>query len=370
MSIFKTRRKEIEYCTFCPKMCRFSCPVANATARETHTPWGRMTILHFVNDGKQEFNREVVVNTYKCLTCMLCNTYCEHKIDVPGTMLDARAAAVQMQIIPREVQEYRTSFLEHNNPVGEDLLSRLRGIVPKSLFNAGAQVGYFASCGNIYNYPNVITDTFKVFEALGIDYVAVHDGQIQCSGYTLNVLGLTKDYKLHAQRVADELQKYKTVIAADPSDAYELKFRYKEIGVDLAPQVLHISEFLMPFFEQNKVPIKTPFPKKVIWHDPCYLGRYLGVYEAPRLILQAICREPVGEFSWNREDSYCCGGGGGMPITNPEISMQIARHRLSEVLESEGKTLVSNCPTCERMFQKADPQVDVRDLVSLIARTL
>jgi len=370
MSLFKNRTKEIEYCTFCPKLCRFACPVGNATFRETHTPWGRQTILHFVNDGKQEFNREVVINTYRCLTCNLCQTYCDHDNDVPGTMLDARAKAVEMQVIPREVQEYRTFFLEHNNPVGEDLLARLRGIVPKALFNEEAQVAYFPGCGNIFNYPNVINDTFRLLEALGVDYVAVHDGEIQVSGYTLMTLGLLKDYKILAQRVAKELKRYKTVIVGDPSDAYEFQFRYKEVGVELAPKVLHISQFLRPFFEQNKVPVRNLYPKKVIYHDPCYLGRYLGEYDGPRLMLDAVCKEPIQEFSWNRESSYCCGGGGGIPVTHPDIAKQVAEHRLKEVLEGEEKTLVTNCPTCQRVFQKTNSQIEVLDLVTLIAKSL
>ena len=88
--LFKKYYKEIEYCTFCPKMCRFACPVVNVTANETYQPWGRQTLLHMVREGNLPFNREVAFSMYQCANCMLCREYCDYLVEVPPVMIAAR----------------------------------------------------------------------------------------------------------------------------------------------------------------------------------------------------------------------------------------------------------------------------------------
>ncbi|HDH96831.1 MAG TPA: (Fe-S)-binding protein [Proteobacteria bacterium] len=368
--MLKEYQREIEYCTYCPKMCRFSCPVGNATAKETTTPWGRMSILYLVKQGYREWDREVAALMEQCVTCMICREYCDHEIDVPGVMLAARAESAKRGIITQEIDSYRAFFLKHDNAMGDDLLARLKSILPKRYFVQDAQVAYFAGCSAIYNFPNNISDTFKVFEKLGIDYVAVYPGKIQCCGAPLRFLGLTEELTEHMRRVYRALRKYKVIISGCPTCVYELKVVYPEAGFKLTPRVYHITEFLWSFFQQGKVKVERQYPRPVMYHDPCYLGRYLEVYEAPRRILDEVCRESVIEFSWNRRSSYCCGGGGGLPITHPEVAKAIALERLSEFKEHGDAALVTACPSCQRHFYKHDNEVETLDIVNLVAWAL
>jgi len=368
--MLKRFHKEIEYCTFCPKLCRFSCPVGNATGNETFTPWGRQTLLHLVGQGTLNWGREVAFSTYKCTTCMLCREYCDHEIEVPPVMLAARNKAVADKLQPQEVVEFKGFFDEHQNPVGDNLSVRLRSLLPAKLFNPDAQVLYFPGCSLIYHYPQTIKNTFRLFEAMGINYVACYSAEVPCCGVPMRDLGFADHFKRNAQALARQLAKAKVIVTGCPSCAWSFKAHLPEIGVQITDRIYHVTEFLAPLVAEGKLPVRRPYTRKLIYHDPCYLGRYLSVYDQPRNLLNEVCREPVEEFSWNRKFSYCCGGGGGIPVTNPVLTREIALHRLGEVQEGEKKSLVTACPTCMRTFNKANDKIEVLDVVDVLVRCL
>jgi Fe-S oxidoreductase len=363
-------RKEIDYCTYCPKLCRFACPVAQAEARETSTPWGRQTLLYLVAEGRQELTPEIAETLYHCAFCMQCNAFCDHGIAVPPVMRESRAMALDAGMAPDSVLRFGTFFSEYHNPLGDDLGRRVRDLVPGSLIEADAQVIYWPGCSAVYSYPEMITDTVKVLEAIGVDYVGVWADDLMCCGEPIDTLGFAKEHKDHLAKLHKQLRKYKQILSGCPACVYNLKVRFAEAGFPLTAKIYHVSEFLAPFFHRGEVPLGRLFDQPVIYHDPCFLGRHLEVYDPPRQVLAAVCSEPVQEFSWNRNHSYCCGGGGGVPVTARETSVAIANHRLREAGEGVRKVLVSACPSCLRTFQKADPQVRLMDLVNVVARAL
>ena len=368
--MFKGFRKEIDYCTYCPKLCRFACPVGTAEGRETSTPWGRQTLMYLLAEGKEKMTADVAETLYHCAYCMLCREYCDHNIAVPPVMREGRRMAMEADLAPEHVLRFRKFFLDRYNPFGDRLERRVQDLVPDHYLNPDAQVIFWPGCSAIYSFPEHLTDTIRVFEALGIDYVAVWHDELQCCGEPLDSLGLEKDQKDYIAKLHKKLRKYKQIISGCPACVYNLKVRFAELGFPLTSKVFHTTEFLAPFFHRGEVPLGRLFDQPVIYHDPCYLGRYLEIYDQPREILGAICSEPVREFHWNRKGSYCCGGGGGIPVSARETGMAIARERLREYYEGDRKVLVTSCASCERQFRKAGEDVWTMDIVNVIARVL
>ena len=368
--MFKEFNKEIEYCTYCPKLCRFACPAANADYHETSTPWGRQTLLHLIRSGKQELTRELGMAFYQCAYCLICREFCDHEIEVPRVMQAAREEVVKSNLAPKEVVQFLSFFSEKNNPVGDDLGKRVRAVVPDRYLNPDAQVVYWAGCSALYHFPENVTDTIKIFEALDVNYVSVYDGALQCCGEPLDVLGLTEQYRDLAARNYKALKKYKQIISGCPACVYFLRVKYPELGFKLTDKIYHISEFLAPLLAKGRAPVRNLYSQKLIYHDPCYLGRHLGVYDQPRDILREVCYEPVEEFSWNRNHSYCCCGGGGLQSTKPNLAKNIVNRRLKEYFEGEDKVLVTACPSCQRSFARADDRVRVLDIVNVVAKVL
>ncbi|MCZ7585085.1 MAG: FAD-binding oxidoreductase [Deltaproteobacteria bacterium] len=193
--LFTRYFKEIDYCTFCPKMCRFSCPVANVTGNETYTPWGRQTVLHLVREGHLPFNREAATAMYQCANCMLCREYCDYLVEVPPVMIAARAKAVEEKLAPHEVIEYRDfsrrKTIRTATTCGRACATWCRTRISRRT----RKVVYFAGCSHLYHYPQAVQDTFRVFEAMRVDYVACHEGEAMCCGAPLRELGLEAPYK-------------------------------------------------------------------------------------------------------------------------------------------------------------------------------
>jgi len=300
----------------------------------------------------------------------MCREYCDHDIEVPTIMEAARAEAVKNNVEPIEVSDFRLFFSEHKNPVGDNLKARLRAILPDKYFSSKAQVVYWPGCGAIYNQSRNITDTFSIFETLGIDYVGCWDGDLQCCAFPLTSMGLSQEYEKQSKEVASALSGYKTIISGCPTCVYMLKSRYLQEGKKLTNKIYHITEFLAPMIDQGKLKVKKPFVDQVMWHDPCYLGRYLDIYDEPRRLLAAVVRESIKEFSYNRKDGMCCGGGGGLPITSPPLARQIAKERLKEFYEEKDRVLVTACPTCERHFSKWDESLKVMDIVNILVKCI
>src|SRR5205807_3929228 len=123
---------------------------------------------------------------------------------------------------------------------------------------------------------------------------------------------------------------------------------YRAFGVPLKPIVEHTTEFLEGYVE--RLPIQRRGPA-AFYQDPCYLGRWLGVSDAPpRLLNKAL--EGVREFSRARNEAECSGGGGLLPETMPATAAAIAEHRLTEVKEAGATTVVTACPTCQKQLSR------------------
>ena len=360
--------REIEYCSYCPKMCRFACPVAKVTRSEASTPTGKMTILKLARDGALEFNAEVAELMYQCSGCLLSRTYCEHRIEVIGTFEAARAMAVEKGIAPKRVSEFSASWNRFGNPYGRDLSQKLLTLSAEKALKR-KPVLVFTGCTMTHYFPEAIRDTLKLLDRLGLDYQLFTEQRL-CCGYPLFATGHWTVFGEHKKWLAEKISGYETIIAPCPTCAYFLKGFYVKPGIAEVKQVLHLAEFVAPRLDQLK--LKSRVAEKIVYHDPCHLGRYLGVYDQPRQILAKVCEGGFTEFFENRDQAGCCGGGGGLPLAHPSIAREISRSKLEEFKALGGEILATACPMCERMFTRTGKEqgIKVQDLASLLAQNL
>jgi Fe-S oxidoreductase len=138
--------------------------------------------------------------------------------------------------------------------------------------------------------------------------------------------------------------------------------------------VLHSTELLELLLVKGKLPVHRQLDSTVTYHDPCYLGRYNGVYSSPRLVLRALGVTPV-EMPRNRSNAYCCGAGGGRIWMEdaPGVKERPADSRVREAAGLGGvSTLVVACPKDLVMFQDAlkttglEGSIAVKDLIELV----
>jgi Fe-S oxidoreductase len=343
----------LTYCTFCPKLCRHTCPVSNAEARETLTPRDKMATMRLIRRAEVPATTEQSEPLYGCTGCGACTDFCLHKVE-PGLALfrgraeaerDRRGHPALRDLVPRFAARSTEAARHTRSLVGQDKRP------------TEAQIAFFPGC----DAPELAPTMLALCARIGAEYVAVADGEHGCAGYPLFAAGLFDAFRMHAERMARQLAGYARVVVHCPACVWAMRTQYRAFGVPLQPAIEHTSEFLEGFVE------RLPIARRrgtAFYQDPCYLGRWLGVYDAPRNLLSKALAE-LREFSRARNQAECSGGGGLLPTTMPATASAIGDHRLQEVREAKVSTVITACPTCKRMLDR--PDVKAVDIVELLA---
>jgi len=348
------RRKAMELCVYCPKLCRSACPVSNAEPRETLTPWGKMSTAYFAANGDVAADASFAAPAWACTGCRACREACDHKNDVAGTLYAARSAFVAEGVAPPAATRVLEDWDEHRRETRESA---------QALGKASrARHAFLAGCTYTRKLPAESRDALRVSRAL-LGETSVID---ECCGLPLLLAGDAERFRAHARTFAERFDG-DAITVLDPGCAVTLRVHYPEHGVKLSAEVrVLVSELAERVTELGAGACADVGP--VRYHDPCQLGRGLGIYDAPRAVLTRVLGAPPLEFHGHGHRAACSGGGGLLPLTMPEVSKEITRRRLDEHGDAGGGTLVTACASSLLSFRKQGTKA--LDLVSLAARAL
>ena len=163
------------------------------------------------------------------------------------------------------------------------------------------------------------------------------------------------------------------IVTCDPHAFNSLKNEYPEFGGRY--EVVHHTQLIDALLRDGRLRLRAAH-EKVIYHEPCYLGRHNGEYEAPRRVLAAVCRDAPLEFPLNRLHSMCCGAGGGRFWMEEHIGKRINVTRVEQALPQQPKTIATACPYCTTMIRDAtthlgrDESIVTRDIAELVAEAI
>lgn len=346
-------------CAYCTKVCRFACPVADASRNEGHSTWAKMTAAHLDRAGQRPLDAGSALAVHACTGCMRCTEFCKHSNDVAGGLVAARGKAIHDGLQPKGAAGTLATFAQAQNPFGVDLVPLV------DHFKAQGPVRYalFTGCTALVKRQQLVDDAVRVADAFGAP-VGVSRASARCCGYPLWAAGAMDQFRTHALATARALREYHELVVLDPGCAFTLKVLYPRLGVDPGVRVRTLVEVLAENLQH--APHHDPLNETVGYHDACKLGRGLGQYDEPRaLVLKAAAG--LREAPSCRSEGGCSGGGGLLPRTMPETSTEVARRQAAEVAPA-GEAVVSACPTSTRMFERAGRKAE--DLVSLLRRWL
>lgn len=352
-------KKGMEYCTYCPKLCRHVCPVSNATGRETLIPQAKMELFNMLRRKAVPWERDYTEPLYGCTSCRLCTEYCVHGVAVADALLVAREKAERMGLAHPALARLPQEVRDRNRRLRDDLHREFS----HHLFAEEAQVGFFPGCETIEGFLGDVRDAFALFDHLNLNFIRLVDSPTVCAGYPLWAAGHRDAARFWARDVVRAVRRFNTIISPSPTTVWLLREKLPAEGFEHDTEVLHLSEYLYVHTERLDVRRRRA---AAFYHDPCYLGRYLGVYDPPRRLLSRCVDQPK-EFFYSREEAECCGGGGLVPQTFPEAAATQAKRRLSEAELFEVDLVVTACATCKRMLARQNPEVEVLDLVNLLA---
>ncbi len=210
------------------------------------------------------------------------------------------------------------------------------------------KIGYFVGCTIAKFAKNIYDATSKVFNNLNIEFEVF--GEKQCCGMPLIISGYEEKMKEHAKTVINNIieKKIPLIVTSCPA-CYRAFSEYypKILNSNLPFKTYHFTQFIHKIIKEKRLNIKKTLTMKVTYHDPCELGRYSKIYEEPRTIIKSIPSINLVELEFNREKSTCCGGGGLLKATFPQVAVEIAKEKIeTEIIPLNVNAIITACPFC------------------------
>jgi Fe-S oxidoreductase len=365
-------RTKAYYCVECGK-CTSACPLSR---------FGDYSPDRVVERALLGLPVKPDLRLWSCLTCNRCKEVCTYGVDYPEFIRELRSLAVEerergicahgeifsvmkLLALPRERPQKRLYWLSEE----EEMKVLEKG---DTLYFTGCLPYFdivFRDLG--VHTVEIARSTVKILNKFGVVPVVMDDEV--CCGHDLFWSGDTEPFKRLA---AINLQNIKNrgakkVIFSCPEGYRTFKLDYpKFFDIDL--ELVHISEFLAEQMDEGKIDFRT-MDEPVTYHDPCRLGRHLGVYDAPRRVIAAIAPNFV-EMASHRENSLCCGTSG---WTNCDsFCEEIRKERLKECIDSGAKIMITSCPKCMIHFKchmsnrKGEYDIEIVPFEVFVARAM
>ncbi|MBA3765808.1 MAG: (Fe-S)-binding protein [Acidobacteria bacterium] len=318
------------------------------------------------------------VPLWQCTTCAACMEACPVFIEQMPKIVDMRRYLVMEEAdFPDSMQEAIMSLEKRGHPFSGTQATRLDWTEGLNVKQVGetkdAEVLLWVGCGGalIERNQRVTRATAQLLEQAGVNF-AIMGREEKCSGDPARRIGNEFLFETLAKENVSNLNKYevKKVITACPHCFNTFKNEYPQYGGMF--EVYHHSEYLARLVEEGRLKPVSESDVKITFHDPCYLGRQNGVYEAPRELVQISSRARAVEMERSRNKSFCCGGGGGLSFVDEPAGQRVNQERAEEAIKTGADVLAVGCPFCMTMMEdginarKGERDVKVLDVSELL----
>jgi Fe-S oxidoreductase len=380
-------------CGLCGSKCTaklpYVCPIKEATGGFEHSSArGKIILAQGLLEGKITPSRELAEIIFHCTLCGNCQTQCGSidnatglpLVDTPRIIEAIRADLLREypEFIDRAYQTMITSTSQYDNPWGISRATKERwpkGLSLKDAQNESHEVLLFAGC-TIPSNPSLESRARKaalILKKAGVDFAVLGRKEPCCGSVQKRVgaIDLAQEMMKNNITLLNNLGS-STIITLCAGCYHMLKHDYQTAGTPLKPKVYHFVEFLSQLIKKGKLPFKKKKTLTVTYHDPCHLGRTMRIFDPPREILKALPGITLVERVATRENTICCGAGGGMRILEGGmLAEEIGKAALEMVRDAGAEALVTACPFCELNLEAAAKNLvsplavyDITDLVS------
>ncbi|HEX8137053.1 MAG TPA: heterodisulfide reductase-related iron-sulfur binding cluster [Pyrinomonadaceae bacterium] len=315
---------------------------------------------------------------WQCTTCAACMEACPVFIEQMPKIVDMRRYLVMEEAdFPDSMQEAVMSLERRGHPFSGTQATRLdwaEGLNVKHVREAQEpEVLLWVGCGGalIERNQRVTRATAQLLEQAGVRF-AILGRDEKCSGDPARRIGNEFLFEQLAKENVANLNRYgvRKVITACPHCFNTFKNEYPQFGGRF--EVYHHSEYLAKLVAEGRLKPLRASDRRVTFHDPCYLGRQNGVYDAPRELVQISARPTTLEMERSREKSFCCGGGGGMSFVDEPAGQRVNQERAREAIATGADVLAVGCPFCMTMMEdgvgacRGERDIKVMDVSELL----
>ncbi len=372
---------DLDACVSCGR-CEDACP--SAMAGETLSPKAFVLNMRNLIKPHEDSTTDIVRKAFDeqfiwlCRTCMACVHICPAHVEHVDTLMEIRRNEVSMKgRLPAQASDCLKLMESLGNPFGSKKEGNqwVRALdAPVIGIHESCDVLYWMGCFAFMDpvKRQIAEDFCRLLKTCGVDFGILGEEE-HCCGDPARILGDENLFQMMAKKQVTELnlRKFNTLAVSCPHGYNVLKNEYPQFGGHY--RVVHYTELLYDLVEQGKL---KPVPGRnriVAFHDPCYLGRYQQIYDAPRKLIDAIPGIKRVEMAGNRGKSLCCGGGGGHFWMDLKQGERISHIRVRQALDAKVDAIVTACPYCRHMLEDGirhlnlEENLEVVDIGALIS---
>ena len=348
---------------------------------ETVCPWNRVRqffvrkINHQAQLGVVPFEAEDI---WLCVTCGRCGQRCPRGVETIEIMRAIRRLLVPDGVVPASLPSLRstmTSLASVGNPWGQEPNDRANWAKDLGVkeFDETTEVLYFPCCYPSYDprLKKVSQATATILEKAGVNF-GILGAKEMCCGESVRKAGNEALFKrLAKENIKNFVESgVKKVLVSSPHCYHTFKNEYPEFMVNF--EIVHLTEYLFQLINEGRLTINKEYAKKVTYHDPCYLGRHNKIYDQPRGILKSIPGLELIEMADSREDSLCCGMGGGRIWMETEKHERFSNLRIEQAIGTGAEVLATACPYCvfaledSKLVTNHADDIEVKDITEIL----
>ena len=349
-------------------LCSGICPWA-----KVESPFLTRLLIRMGQLGMEGYETDDIL--FACTTCKLCVDNCPRNIKIIDIIQAMRTVIAEYGGLPPSLKAITGSIHANGNPWSgpkEDRFKWAEGLgVPE--FTSDKEYFLYVCCTSCYDPRGVkiAQALVKIFNKANLSY-GIIGVEEKCCGQAIKKAGALTEFEMLKQSNETLFREkgVKKIITTSPHCYMAFKDEYELDGVE----IYHYSEILEMLLKENRIDIPEKLGKKVIYHEPCYMGRHAKLYEQPRKLIDSVAE--LLEFDDNREFSLCCGAGGGRMWMETPQEQRFSDIKAKEASGKDIDIIATCCPYCVNMFEDSvkttglAEKVEVKDIAELIAENI
>ncbi len=379
---------EIDACTQCGE-CLKHCPVQDVTGNSTVSPPEKIRMFReFIRAtdglkaglfGPREVDRKLLENftraIYECTTCGACGRNCPVGIFTQRLWPVLRKEMVKRGLGPLGVQADMPKAIKNSgNPYDNSPSERYKPWFPENVKIAErSDVAYYAGCTGAYEAQPMVRGDVLVLNAINEPFTMLLPEEEVCCGFPLFITGQHELLEELTKKLVEayKAKGVKVLVCSCPCCVNIMTRDWPALyGRELPFKIRHVTQYVSDAIRRGTLRITKELRERVIYHDPCYLSRGVGVIEEPRQVLRNIPGLTLLEFERHGLNSRCCGSGGAARKVFHENAIAMGRLTIDEAVAKKADRLILSCPACYAKVNEAmqgyEKQIRITDIMELV----
>jgi len=381
---------ELDACTQCGE-CLQHCPVQAVTGKPAVSPPEKIRMFReFIKAtnglkarffNPKEIDRAMLEDftkaVFECTTCGACGQKC-----AVGIFTQRLWPYLRKEMFDRGLVDYETvknlpeAIRKSGNPYNLPAEDRYRPWFPDDVaIVEQSEIAYYAGCTGAYTAQPMVNGDVRVLAAIGEPFTMLKEEDEVCCGFPLFISGQHDMLEDLTKRLVEayKAKGTKVLVCSCPCCVNIMTRDWPAFyGKELPFKIRHITQYVLDALKQGKITVKKALWEKVIYHDPCYLSRGVGVIEEPREVLRSIPGIELLEFDRHGSESRCCGAGGAVRKVFNENANAMGRLAIDEAVAKKADKLILSCPACygkvNEAMQEHDKKIPIVDIMELFAQ--